>query len=386
MGVGDAGEDELGLKEREEAVGRGLAPAGAGLGEVLEADEDVEVLSAAFGDERGEIVDRCDVRDLVEAEEHGRVAGVLGGGGGVGVGGVMDLLLEPDDERCAEGLAVRGRGDVDRVGGVHEPVGVEVGVGGRDATGTGRSAASLAPLRDNSRESARAGVLSVFYLRRSRASYPMATRSAALAVMSAPGMLGTSSANPTTKCVSSALASRRSVCTVVGYRPLSMREMAEWLVPMRLASSAWLSLSWPRRRITIRASASNGARRSNSVLYSGLRARRRMDSECGVPIGEMFFLGGVMAGHLGGEFTKIGKGSGGVVSGCSWWASRLYIHAGLEVLLSQLGDPDVRGRDRAGVLAQHVQQDEEVPRATVEDSVPHRPVVAAKLPQLAVYL
>lgn len=53
VGVGDAGEDELGLEEGEEAVCCGLAPAGAGLGEVLEADEDVEVLSAAFGDERG---------------------------------------------------------------------------------------------------------------------------------------------------------------------------------------------------------------------------------------------------------------------------------------------------------------------------------------------
>ncbi len=32
------------------------------------------------------------------------------------VGGVADLLQRPDDQRCAERLLVRGRGDVDRVG------------------------------------------------------------------------------------------------------------------------------------------------------------------------------------------------------------------------------------------------------------------------------
>ena len=63
---------ELGLEEGEESVGCVCAPAGAGLGEVLEAGEDVEVLSAGFGDEGGEVVDRGDVRDLVQAEEHGR--------------------------------------------------------------------------------------------------------------------------------------------------------------------------------------------------------------------------------------------------------------------------------------------------------------------------
>jgi len=47
-GVVDAGEDELGLEEGEEAVGGVLAPAVAGLGEVLEDGEDVEVLSAGF--------------------------------------------------------------------------------------------------------------------------------------------------------------------------------------------------------------------------------------------------------------------------------------------------------------------------------------------------
>jgi hypothetical protein len=48
-GVRDAGEDELGLEQGEEALGCVLTPAVAGLGEVLEADEDVEVLSAPTG-------------------------------------------------------------------------------------------------------------------------------------------------------------------------------------------------------------------------------------------------------------------------------------------------------------------------------------------------
>lgn len=46
VGLADAGEDELGLEEGEEAVGGVLALAGAGLGEVLEDGEDVQVLPA----------------------------------------------------------------------------------------------------------------------------------------------------------------------------------------------------------------------------------------------------------------------------------------------------------------------------------------------------
>ena len=56
----------------------------------------------------------------------------------------------------------------------------------------------------------------------------------------------------------SASASLRSVCTVVR-SPFSMREIAELAASMRFASSAWLSSSWPRRRMTIRANASYGA-------------------------------------------------------------------------------------------------------------------------------
>jgi hypothetical protein len=46
--VGDPGEDHFGLKQRQEAVGGGFAPALPGLGEVLEAAEDVQALAAGF--------------------------------------------------------------------------------------------------------------------------------------------------------------------------------------------------------------------------------------------------------------------------------------------------------------------------------------------------
>ncbi len=41
------------------------------LAEVLEAGHEVDALAAAFADHRGQVVDRCDVRGLVESEQHG---------------------------------------------------------------------------------------------------------------------------------------------------------------------------------------------------------------------------------------------------------------------------------------------------------------------------
>jgi hypothetical protein len=61
---------------------------------------------------------------------------------------------------------------------------------------------------------------------------------------------------PITNRISSAAASRWSVCTDVLCWPLSIREIAEWLVPIRLASSSWVRPRSIRRRITIRASCS----------------------------------------------------------------------------------------------------------------------------------
>ena len=94
----------------------------------------MEPLTARLADERGEVVDRRDVGDLIEAEEQwvgGRVRG------GAPVGRVADLLEQPDDERRAEGLAVRERGDVDGVRRGGELFGVEVRAVGGVAGGVG---------------------------------------------------------------------------------------------------------------------------------------------------------------------------------------------------------------------------------------------------------
>src|SRR5579862_6176855 len=122
-GVADAWEHELGLEEREKPLGGAVAPARSGLTEVLEAGHYVESLATGFTDERGEVVDRRDVRDLVEAAEQ-RSGGRMRGG--AAIGGMADLLEQADDERGAERLAVRGGGDVDRVRRGDEPLGVEV--------------------------------------------------------------------------------------------------------------------------------------------------------------------------------------------------------------------------------------------------------------------
>ena len=66
-----------------------------------------------------------------------------------------------------------------------------------------------------------------------RWDYPKTTRSRLGA------FLGPRS-NPITSRMSSAVASLRSVSGVAACWPLSMREMAEWLVPTRLASWAWV--------------------------------------------------------------------------------------------------------------------------------------------------
>jgi hypothetical protein len=59
------------------------------------------------------------------------------------------------------------------------------------------------------------------------------------------------------------------------------------------------------------------------------------------------------------------------------------IHPGLEVDPPLLGGLDVRLGDVSGVLAERVQQDDQVPRAPVEDPIQLAPEVAPQLPQLA---
>ena len=67
--VRDPAQDQLGLKQRREAVGGRIAPAAASLRKVLQARDHVQLLPAGFGDERRQVVDRGDVRDLVEAHQ-----------------------------------------------------------------------------------------------------------------------------------------------------------------------------------------------------------------------------------------------------------------------------------------------------------------------------
>lgn len=58
----------------------------------------MQVLAAGLRDEGGEVVDRSDVGDLVETEEHGWSGGSFAG---VLIGGVAELLGQADDERRA---------------------------------------------------------------------------------------------------------------------------------------------------------------------------------------------------------------------------------------------------------------------------------------------
>jgi hypothetical protein len=73
----------------------------------------------------------------------------------------------------------------------------------------------------------------------------------------------------------------------------------------------------------------------------------------------------------------------GVVACSTRWPAPGGVHPSLEVGPALLGDGDVGLRELAGVFAQHVQQDDEVLRAAVEDAVELRSVVAAQLAQWA---
>ena len=61
----------------------------------------------------------------------------------------------------------------------------------------------------------------------------------------------------------------------------------------------------------------------------------------------------------------------------------LGVYPRLEVLPALLRDANFPLRDLAGVLAKHVQEHDEIPRAPVEDAVELRVVVAVELAQLA---
>jgi hypothetical protein len=84
---------------------------------------------------------------------------------------------------------------------------------------------------------------------------------------------------------SSAWARRMSVRALVACWPLSIREIADAVVPMRAASCCWESPSAARRMMTSLASASNGARRSCSARTSGSASDASMSAVIVVPIG-----------------------------------------------------------------------------------------------------
>lgn len=129
-GVGDAGQDGGGGEQGEESVGGG-SPAGAGLGEILEAGEDEEALGAGVGDDGREVGEGSDVGDLVEGEQDRRPRRGAAGGG------LVDLVEEGADEGAVLVLGVGGGADVDGVGRVRERFGVEVRVAGGGEGGMG---------------------------------------------------------------------------------------------------------------------------------------------------------------------------------------------------------------------------------------------------------
>ena len=67
----------------------------------------------------------------------------------------------------------------------------------------------------------------------------------------------------------------------------------------------------------------------------------------------------------------------------AWRLPLLRVHAVLEVCPALLGDLDVTLRELASVLAKHVQEDDQIPRAPIQDPVELTSVVAAQFTKLA---
>ena len=99
------------------------------------------------------------------------------------------------------------------------------------------------------------------------------------------GFAGGPYSKPRIARASRASASRMRVRALVACAPDSIREIAEAVVCMRLASCCWEMPSAALRMMTSRARASNGARRSCSARISMSSSDAWMSSATGVPIG-----------------------------------------------------------------------------------------------------
>ena len=118
------GRISLDAEQGQEPV-RGLAPPGSRLGEVLERGEEREALPAALGGDLRQLLERRDVRDLVQREQHPRCAGP--GSRWALVRRAPDLRQQPADERRGGGLLLGGRVDVDGVVGATNAGGSKFG-------------------------------------------------------------------------------------------------------------------------------------------------------------------------------------------------------------------------------------------------------------------
>ncbi len=75
-----------------------------------------------------------------------------------------------------------------------------------------------------------------------------------------------------------------------------------------------------------------------------------------------------------------------VSAGCAWRPPLFRVHALFEVGPALLGDLDLVARELPRVLAEHLQENDEISRAPVQDPVELASVVTAKFSQLTLYL
>lgn len=76
-------------------------------------------------------------------------------------------------------------------------------------------------------------------------------------------------------------------------------------------------------------------------------------------------LAAQIAADLGHDIAAVRS----VIAGGAWWAPPARVHPRLEVVPSLAGRSHIGCGDLAGVLAKDVQQDEQVPRAPVQNAI-----------------